>query len=1024
MSLYRKLNIAVGWAVFLAAAAVYLATKEPSASFWDCSEFIVAAYKLQVPHPPGAPFYMLMSNFFIQLAGGHGAQAAVMVNALSALAGAFTILFLFWSITHLAQRLLLRSGNEPTLSQTIAIMGSGTVGALAYTFTDSFWFINVEADVYATSSLFTALVFWAILKWESISNQPHSNRWLILIAFIMGLSIGVHLLNLLTIPAIVFVYYFSKYKTSRWGVVAAAAVAVVLLFGIMYGIIPGIITLAAWSDLLFVNGFGLPFHSGVLAFVLILALSLGYGIWYTHTRGKVLANTILLCFTVIVIGYSSYTMLFIRANANTPMNQNNPSSAFSLLSYLNREQYGDRPLVTGQYYNAPVTASKDVLTYIKSDGRYRESYLKTVYEFDQNFTTLFPRMWSHREDHVREYRNWGGVKGRPIRISSPDGSSESTYVPTFGENLRFFFTYQMGYMYWRYFMWNFAGRQNDTQGHGDLLNGNWITGIKPLDAIRLGNQDKLTPEMLNHPSRNRYFLLPLLLGIVGLIFHSLRDQRNFWVVTLLFVMTGMAIVVYLNQTPLQPRERDYSYVGSFYAFSIWLGMGVLAIYEVLSRRLKGVLAASLATLIALSVPTLLAAENWDDHDRSGRYVARDFAKNYLNTCEPNAIIFTNGDNDTFPLWYAQEVQGVRTDVRVVNLSLLGTDWYIEQMKVQAYESAPLPINLEFDQFVQGTRDIIYIIDRVSKPLELKQVMDFVTSNRPETRFRTQAGEMIDFMPTRSISLAVDKEKVLSSGVVSPQDAHLIVDTLVWTIDREYLTKSDMIVLQIIANNNWERPIYFVSAGPDTDLGLTNYLQLEGFAYRLVPIKTEPADYLSLGRLNRDKLYDNFITNFEWGRMNQPEVFIDHNIQRTTLVLRLRNNFGRLAHELIDVGRKDSALVVLNRVMELMPHPKYPYDFFVIGIAEAYYRADDTESANELLASYAQYISSNLAYLFSLKGHFASVTSNERELNIQILQELANLAERYNQSELHSSINQGASYYHNLYIQEASGLHAR
>ncbi len=1015
MKSFKQLNVIIGWLVFIIAATVYLLTMESSASFWDCSERITAAYKLEVPHPPGAPFFMLLGNFFTTFAASPS-QVAIMVNAMSALAAAFTILFLFWTITHLSHRLLVASGNEPTLAQTIAIIGSGAIGALAYTFTDSFWFIAVEAEAYATSSLFTALVFWAILKWENVADKPHANRWLVLIAYIMGLSIGVHLLNLLTIPAIVFVYYFKKHKTTKWGIVGALAASVAILGGIMYVIIPGVVTVASKFELLFVNVFKFPYNSGVLIFVAALASLLAYGLWYTVKHKRVLLHTLILGTAVITIGYSSYALLVIRANANPPMNQNNPSSVFSLLHYLNREQYGTRPLVTGQYYNAPAVDSKDKHTYIQKNGRYEKTYLRTEYQFDDRFKTIFPRMWSWQTDHITEYKKWGDVKGKPIRLTTPSGEQEVRRVPTFGENVRFFFSYQIGHMYWRYFMWNFVGRQNDIQGHGDIMNGNWLTGIKGLDAIRLGNQDELTTEMRNHPARNTYYMLPLILGLLGLVYQLIRDQKNFWVITLLFVLTGMAIVVYLNQTPLQPRERDYSYVGSFYAFSIWIGIGVLAIYEFLKKYSKGVVAAVAAIVIALPVPTLLASQNWNDHDRSGRYIARDFAYNYLNTCDQNAIIFTNGDNDTFPLWYAQEVEGIRTDVRIVNLSLLGTDWYSEQMKWKSNDSDPLPITMDFDKFVQGTRDVVYVLDRIQRPVELKQLMDFVGSDNSDTRHRGQGGEMIDYLPSKHIKITVDKEKVIENGIVKPEDAHLIVDEITWTIEKDYIQKNEMMILEILANNNWERPIYFVSTGGDSDIGLSNYLQLEGFAYKLVPILTEPTDYLSVGRLNVDKLYENYLDKFKWGGIDQPNVMVDHNVQRTTLVLRLRNNFNRLAEELLEMNRIDSAVNVLDRIVEILPQQKFPYDFFVIGLIESYYSANETEKANALLSDYANASLENLRYYFSLSPQFFRLVGYDTELNLQIMQELLAVAERFDQKELRETFEPQFNSYISRYYQ--------
>ncbi len=1015
MKSYSFYNKLFGWVAFFIAAIVYILTIEPTASFWDCGEFIASAFKLEVGHPPGAPFFLILGRFFAIFAPDVS-KVAMMINALSALASAFTILFLFWTITHLARKLVIKNGDEPSLAQTVAILGSGLVGSLAYTFSDTFWFSAVEGEVYGLSSLFTAIVFWAILKWENEANSPHSNRWLVFIAYMMGLSIGVHLLNLLAIPAIVLVYYFKKYPVTRWGVLAALAISVVILGSIMYVIIPGIVTVASWFELLFVNGFGLPFKSGVIFYGIILVSLIVWGLHFTYKKQKVIFHSILLMATVIVIGYSSYAVIVIRSLANPPMNENEPSSVFALLHYLNREQYGDRPLVTGHYFNAPVIESNDVHTYIKKNGKYVKSYLKPSYKLDDRFKTVFPRMWSARQEHVTEYKKWSNYKGRPIRITNSMGEQEVRYVPTFGENLRFFFSYQVGHMYWRYFMWNFAGRQNDVQSHGEIQNGNWISGIKFIDEIMLGNQSKLTPDMLNHPARNTYYLLPFILGIIGLIYQLTRDQKNFWVVTLLFILTGIAIVVYLNQHPLQPRERDYAYAGSFYAFSIWIGLGVMAFFDVLSKKGNKVFGAAFAVILTATVPALMASENWDDHDRSGRYVARDFAYNYLNTCEPNAIVFTNGDNDTFPLWYAQEVEGIRTDVRVVNLSLLGTDWYISQMKRKAYESEPIKISMEFDQYVQGTRDIIYIMDRVSKPVELKQIMDFVASDRVETRYRTPGGELIDYLPSKNLKISINKDDILSKGVVEAKDAHKIVDTMQWTLGKEYLQKNEMMVLEIIANNNWERPIYFVSTGGESDLGLSKYLRYDGFAYKLVPIEYQSDDFLAIGGIDADLLYTNLMENFKWGRMNEPDVLIDHNIQRTAMVLRIRNTYSRLAEELLKQNRKDSAVKVIDKVVELMPNSKFPYDFLVLGHIDSYYKANETEKANVLLKDYATFTIDNLKYYFSLQGNFANVVSYDKELNLQVLQELVSLAENYGQTELYAEIEPILNDYFMQYIK--------
>ena len=819
MKKFNLIDQITGWIVFLIASTVYLLTIEPTTSFWDCGEFIATAFKLEVGHPPGAPIFMILARFFSMFASDV-TQVAKMVNAMSALASSFTILFLYWTITHLAKR-LVSATSEITTGQAIAVIGSGLVGSLAYTFSDTFWFSAVEGEVYALSSLFTAFVFWAILKWENVANEKYANRWLILIAYLMGLSIGVHLLNLLAIPAIVFVYYFKKYTVTRKGVIAAFLLSLVILGTIMYLIIPGVITVATWFELMFVNGFGLPFNSGSFFYIALLIGFVIWGIYYTNKKKKVILNTILLAFTVILIGYSSFTMIVIRSLADTPMDENNPETVFNLLHYLNREQYGDRPLVKGQYFSAPVVDSKEPYTYRQKDGKYIKSYsLNSKYIYDPRFTTLFPRMYSPKEDHINEYNKWANIKGKKISTTGYNGEPEVLVLPSFGENLRFFFNYQIGHMYLRYFMWNFSGRQNDIQSHGEMLNGNWITGINAIDSKLVGPQDNLPEGLKNHKSRNVYFMLPFLLGLAGFYFQLRRHFNDFIVVFLLFILTGLAIVVYLNQYPLQPRERDYAYAGSFYAFSIWIGLGLLSIFNFFQKKINTVISAGLATGICLVlVPGVMAKENWDDHDRSNRYIALDYATNYLNSCAPNAILFTNGDNDTFPLWYAQEVEGIRTDVRVVNLSLLNTDWYIDQMKRKAYNSEPVPFGLEHEQYINGVRDVIYINDRIKDYVDIKKVIDFVADDDQRTKLQVGVDEWIDYLPTNKLILPVDKAKVLSSGLVKQKDADQIVPEIRFTLSQKRIMKAELMILDLLANNNWERPVYFVSTGGDGDIGL-------------------------------------------------------------------------------------------------------------------------------------------------------------------------------------------------------------
>jgi hypothetical protein len=1000
MKNFKIANRVTGWIVFLIAATVYLLTIEPTTSFWDCGEFIATAFKLEVGHPPGAPLFMIIARVFT-IFGGSPENAAMMVNAMSGLASAFTILFLFWSITHLAKK-LFPADKDLTTGQLIVVIGSGLVGALTYTFSDTFWFSAVEGEVYGLSSLFTAVVFWAILKWENIADEKYSNRWLILIAYLMGLSIGVHLLNLLAIPAIVFVYYFKKYPVTRKGVIKTLIIAIAILASIMYLIIPGVIKIATGFELLFVNGFGLPFNSGNFFYILLLIGLIVWLIYYTHKKQKVLLNTIVVAFTVIMIGYSSFTMIVIRSLADTPMDENNPETVFNLLHYLNREQYGNRPLFKGQYYNAPVVDSEDPYTYRQKDGKYVKVYsLNSIYEFDERFTTIFPRMYSQTNpDHAKEYKRWADIKGKKVTITGYNGEPEIRYVPTFGENLKFFFTYQLGHMYGRYFMWNFAGRQNDTQSHGELLNGNWLSGINFIDNARLGSQENLPDHMKNEDSRNVYYMLPLLLGLFGFFFHLRRHLNDFIVVLLLFVLTGIAIVVYLNQYPLQPRERDYAYAGSFYAFSIWIGIGVVSIYNFFQKKIKAVASASLATIICLvAVPTNMASENWDDHDRSNRYIARDFAYNYLNSCAPNAILFTHGDNDTFPLWYAQEVEGIRTDVRVVNLSLLNTDWYIDQMKRKAYDSEPVPFGATHEQYLNGTRDVVYINERINEYVPVDQAVDFVFSDNERTKIQVGQNEWIDYLPTNKFIVPVNADKVISNGTVKPENADKIVPELRFVINKSRIMKNELMILDLLATNNWERPVYFVSTAGDGNIGIDDYLQLEGFAYRLVPIKTPSKGYLEIGRIDTDIMYEKLMEEFRWGNMDRPEILMDYTTTRTVSVIKIRNNFNRLAKSLIQEGKPDSAIAVLDRCIEIMPKENIPYDLFTLDLLENYYILGENDKANAIVKDFADISIQELNYYFSLPEKFSASVDYDIRLAIHYIQRLSEFSQRFGDPEI-------------------------
>jgi hypothetical protein len=1006
---YKKINTLAGWIIFLIAATVYLSTIEPTASFWDCGEYISTAYKLEVGHPPGAPLFNLIGRFFTLFSDEHG--AALMINAMNGICSAFTILFLFWTITAFAKKIALKTG-ELNSSKILTIIGSGIVGSLAYTFSDSFWFSAVEGEVYAMSSFFTAIVFWAILKWEEVADEPHSLRWIILIAFLMGLSIGVHLLNLLAIPAIVFVYYFKRYKITRNGFILTSIISVVTLGVVQAGIIPGIVSWAAKFELFFVNSLGMPFNSGTIFYFLLVVSASAWGLWYTTKKNKPALNTGILAITMLLIGYSSFFTLVIRSQANTPMDENNPENAINLLSYLNREQYGDWPILYGQYYNAPLDPAQPYKdgnpTYTKDEkaGKYviTQDKKNSIPNYDKRFCTIFPRMHSDQRNHVSGYRDWADIKGTPITTTDQNGEAKTLMKPTFGENLTFFFRYQLGHMYARYFMWNFVGRQNDIQGHGGVLKGNWLSGIAPIDAVRLGPQENLPSSMTSNKGYNRFYFLPLILGLVGLFFHFKKDKLDGFIVFLLFVLTGVAIIVYLNNTPYQPRERDYGYVGSFYAFAIWIGLGVFAIADVLSKKVSANMATIVAIIIGLfSAPVLMAKEGWDDHDRSDRYTARDFAANYLNSCAPNAILFTNGDNDTFPLWYAQEVEGIRTDVRVVNLSLSNTDWYIEQMRRKAYDSDPIPLTLKEEQYRQGTRDYVpvyynpNIISDSTRYYNIKQLMEFVGSEDPQAKIQTQSGMELSYLPTDKVLIPVDSALVVGNGTVPKGMESQVLKALPWKINKQYLMKNDLMIMDIISTNNWKRPVYFaVTVGDDAYMNLEPYFQLEGLAYRLVPMRMQTFDGQT-GKANTDIMYENMMNKFKWGGMSNDGVYMDENNLRMTM--NLRNNFARLAEALIAEGKNDKAKKAIEKCMQEMPRKNIPYNYFMLPVAEVYYKLGMNKEAETLLKDIAAIYEEDLTYYFRFKGKLAESIDTERQQAMAVMQRLGQVARMNKQEKL-------------------------
>ena len=1001
---FKKTNLILGWISFAIALTVYLLTLEPTVSLWDCGEFIASSYKLQVGHPPGAPLFMIIGRVF-SLFTSDTEKVAMMINAVSAFASAFTILFLFWTISHLLKKILMKGSDKTSMSDMIVVLGGSFVGAMAYTFSDTFWFSAVEGEVYATSSLFTAVVFWAILKWENVADEPGANRWLILIAYLIGLSIGVHLLNLLAIPAIVLVYYFRKYpKVTRKGVIKALGVSLVLLLMIMYGIIPGIVKVATVVEKFFTNTIGLHYNVGVLIYVFLLLGALIFGIYRTQFLKKnVLWNTILLAVTVIIIGYSSYALIVIRSLAGPPMNENRPENVFALLSYLNREQYGDRPLIRGHLYNAEVEDliyKKPVYVLNKEENRYEIPYRKPEVVMKGN-KVLLPRMYGRSANHRQAYQEFGTIK---------DPAN-----PTSLDNLEFLFRYQVGHMYLRYFLWNFAGRQNDIQGHGNVLNGNWISGIKAIDSALIGPQKNLPDHMKNHPARNTYFFLPLLLGLVGLYFQLDKKPRDFWVVMSLFILTGVAIVIYLNQTPYQPRERDYAFAGSFYAFTIWIGMGVAGIYQFLRKNIGDKPSAIMATAISLlAVPMLMAIENWDDHDRSGRYTARDIASNYLNSCSEDAILFTVGDNDTFPLWYVQDVEGVREDVRIINMMLFNMDWYIDQARWQNYDSEPLPFTIPQSKYEAIPGSSIFV-RKHEQWAPLDYMLKFMKSDDPRAKVKLRSGKEVNFIPTHKLILPVDSATAVSNGTVAASDAERIVKEIpIQLPPNGQILKNNLGQLDILASNKWNRPVYYTSGGFDGSLGLEEYYRNEGLAYRVVPIKTPYESILVMGEIDTDTLYHRLMHQFQWGRMNEEDVQLDYYTIRTLSVIRFRSLYTRLAIQLLQEGDKERAVEVLDRCMELAPSRVLPFDQYVTGITlpgpdggiihhegiiEAYYLCGAYEKANEILLEHYATLTSEVQYFNAMNPRHRSSIQREISEAMFQLEEMNILLQNFKQEEL-------------------------
>jgi hypothetical protein len=987
-------------------------TLEPTVSFWDCGEFILSSFRLQVGHPPGAPLFLMIGRVATLFAGGDTSKVALMMNSLSAICSGFAIMFLFWTITHLVRKVLAGS-NEIETRHIPAIIGSGIIGALAYTFSDTFWFSAVEGELYALSSLVTGLVFWGMLKWEDEADKPYSGRWIILIAYIMGLGLGIHRLNLLVIPVLVFVYYFRKYEVTTKGVIKTLLLAVLMLGLIVFVLIPGIPKVAGWFELLFVNGLGMPFNSGLIFFIILFAILLITGIRWSIKNQRVILNYVITAITVIMIGYSSYAMIMIRSSARPPMNQNNPSDIFSLSYYINMEQYGSSPKFYGHYYSAPIIDVKSKIAgYNKINGRY-EPYFRPDYEYKKEFTTIFPRMYSSDPDHEQAYKHWGKIKGRRYTVSS--GSDREIIIcPTFAENLRYFFRYQTGFMYLRYFMWNFAGRQNDSQGNGNPLQGNWISGIRFIDEARLGNLDNVPSDLNNNQGRNTYFFLPLLLGIAGAFWHYRKERNGFWLVLAFFIMTGIAIIFYLNQYPNQPRERDYAYAGSFYAFSIWIGMGFMLVYENFRKFIDEKIAAAFAFIILLlAVPVLMATQNWDDHDRSGRYTARDIGANYLFSCAPDAVLFTYGDNDSFPVWYVQDVEQVRTDVRVANLSYIQAGWYIDMMRQKAFQSDPLPLTLPPEKYLEGVRDQLPVSTRVDKPVDLAQVVQF--AGQDDRKFKIDVsgrGDYLNYLPTKKFLINVDSAKVISNGTVKEYFKDRIISPMIWEYSESDAFKGDLAIMDLLSTTKWERPIYISTTVPSSQYkGLEKYFVQEGIAYRIVPIRTDKSEDGEFGMIDPFVMYDNMMNKYRWGNADDPSVYLDENNKR--MLSNFRRIFGNLGKALLAVGDTVKAVEAVHRGLEIVPPEKLPYDFFTIGLAEVLISAGEKEEGNRIIDDVVEYSRGYLDYAVSMDPDRHFGMDYPIGINMQALLDINNMAINLKMDQLVNIVSSDVNRYYSI-----------
>ena len=998
---FKKCNSITSLVVLTIASATYLLTLEPTVSFWDCGEFIASSYKLEVGHPPGNPTWQILVRLFTLFVAPEHVAAAI--NSCSAICSALTIFFLYLTIVFFIRRLIPRKQYD--VSDIIVICGCAAVGALAYCFSDTFWFSAVEAEVYAMSSLFTAVVFWAMTRWYEEAEEPYSGRWIILICFLMGLSIGVHLLNLLSIPAIVFMYFYRIRENFRYSLMQLCGIFILscmILLVILIGIIQFLPKVAAYADLLFVNVFGLPFNSGAITSMLVLISGLFFGLFRSMKEGKVVLNTLLLCITTVVIGFSLYATVVIRANAGTPMNENKPDNPFTLMSYLGRAQYPKGPVVYGEFFGSEYDIV-DKEYWARMGDRYVKGKNMDI-SYIPGSKMLFPRMWDNREqsyiDIYRSYIGNGGVK--------VPGCKE--LKPTLIQNLVFFFDYQINWMYWRYFMWNFAGRQNEIHSPtpGDIFKGNWECGIGFIDRIRLGDQSDAPEYLAENKGKNHYYMLPLLLGLIGMFFQYARDRRGCWLNLLMFFMTGIAIVIYLNQSPLQVRERDYAYVGSFYFFSAWIGIGALAVAEKIRQLWKNKSASLLVVCVCMGVPALMAAQNWDDHDRSNRYTARELAFNYLSGIGENGILVTHGDNDTFPLWYAQEVEGFRTDVRIVNTSLLGADWHIDQMKYASNESAPIDLSVGKRQYMQGENEYVLIYDHRDTVFPLADVMKVF--RHPDAKIPLTNGDYVNYIASRKFSIPVNKENVIKHGILDAKYADVIPEEIVLTIPegKNGVTKPELFLLDLLSEYQWDRPLNFLSAGGDLKIGIKDYLMYDGFTYRFVPVKNK-TNLSERGFTDTDELYRKMKSVYQWDSLKRTDWFVDYqNLYTFSGVMSQRGIFASVAMEMIEAGEYDRAVEILDKCLDVIPQKNFPLDMVMLGfsnerdlicIIEAYYLAGEYEKASSLCSSMSDEILDSCGFFLR---HY-EYAEDYFDSCYNLLGVLAAIAHEYGDTDLASSI---------------------